>query len=176
MIRFALSVIVAMVLLAAVAIDQIRTPDPVPPTLELAFEQEARLLDPPAASSVWFCPFGTVDGVSSGHVVRIANHGEASTRAELTLLTDAGSASAVSIVVAPLTVEQVGLDDLGEFGASGVMVELIGGDAAVSHSLSTAPGFAEATCTTSAADVWTFAGGSTANHRPTARNKSTHAQ
>lgn len=162
MIRFALSLIVAMVLVAAVAIDQIRTPDPVPPVLELAFEQEALLLDPPAASAVWFCPFGSVDGVATQHVVRIANHGErTATRAEVTLLTEDGAGPALSVEVAPFTLERVVLDDLGTFDASGVMVELIGGNAAVSHELTTPQGAAEATCTTSAADIWTFAGGST---------------
>ncbi len=161
MIRWALAVLIGAVLVAAVAVDQIRTPDPEPPVLELASDSEAVILDPPSSSAAWFCPFGSVAGVTSGHAVRIANHGDALTRAEVTVLTDAGPGPSLAVEVLPNGVERVPLDELGAVGVSGAVVELIGGDGSVSHELVSTVGFAEGTCTTSGAEEWTFAGAST---------------
>lgn len=117
---------------------------------------------PPPLAETWFCPVGSsaADSYAPGSIV-ITNIGTDDAVANLDLRTDTGPGATLRIDLAAGSTEIVDLASLGSHAAAAAVVEVVGGEGAVSHRIRTAVGETEGPCATTSAPEWHLAGGST---------------
>jgi hypothetical protein len=116
-----------------------------------------------AVSASWFCAAGTSSsGGRANETVLVASVADTTIHATVTVL--AGGAAPVSKTydVAPHALVSLPVSDVAAVPEPGVVVEIVGGRAAVSHQLAHDRDIASGPCTRRAAADWYFAAGTTA--------------
>jgi len=158
--RLSLAVIAA-VLVAGGVID--RTVDDAPDAAPVAPDAPVPMAAPASAqSSAWYCSGATANpgGVADGTVV-VANTGDRSLTASVTVFPSQGDIRATTVQVAPAGRSTVRLADVATAPHASALVELDGG-AAVVDLVTTGPlGDSVAACASAASDRWFFAEGVT---------------
>jgi hypothetical protein len=116
---------------------------------------------PDVLGSTWYCAAGSAGGDDGAdHTVLIANPGTETRQARITAFPGQADPVEVDLDVAADVVERVRVGDLVDDPAS-VMVEVDGGEVAVSHELTGPTGTDTGSCASSASDLWHFAWGDT---------------
>lgn len=115
-----------------------------------------------ALSAVWYCPVGSgsADGIGQ-HTLTVTNMADEAAVANVNLLTDTGAGPALRLDLDARSSEVLNLADLDTSPLLGAVVEIIGGQGAVGHSVATAVGVARGACGTETSDRWYFADGVT---------------
>jgi hypothetical protein len=117
---------------------------------------------PGPLTAVWYCPVGSADaGGFASHEIAITNTGTEPAIANLTVLTDDGPSIALRQEIQPAATSVVDLPSLGSDSVASALVEIVGGEGLVGHTVVTSEGPATGPCATDAADEWFFAGGAT---------------
>lgn len=155
-------VVVVVALVAAVVAQQGAPADSSGSTVVAA---RAGLGVPPAdvVSSAWYCAAGTstADGDAT-ETLQIASLARTEIRATVTVMPGGDAAPATRTVrLAPGEQVDVAVADVLATAEPGVVVETVGGPAAVSHVLAHAGDVATEACTRTAATDWYFASGTT---------------
>ncbi len=118
--------------------------------------------DPPRLDGAWYCPVGSCSpGGFADHKLQISNLSDDTATASVNILTDAGKGPTIRIDMAPLSTREVALSGVSQADVAGAVVEIIGGNGVVSHSVDTSAGRAEGPCATHVSNSWLFASGRT---------------
>jgi hypothetical protein len=150
-------------LVAAVLYDRVDRPTPVSATdIVTDAVVSPALTEPPRLNGAWYCPVGSSspDGYAD-HVVHIANTSDRSAVAYLQILTEDGPGPRDRIDLAPNAIQRIEMSTIQPAEMAGAVVEIVGGEGSVSHSVTTQFGSAEGPCATEASNEWYFAGGRT---------------
>ena len=162
MIRWATISLLAGLLAIAVLYDR---SSPVGPTVtpETTTEVVSPVIYRPGPlTAVWYCPVGSSDsGGYASHEIAITNTGTESAVANLTVLTQDGPSIALRQEIQPAATSVVDLPSLGSDSVASALVEIVGGEGLVGHTVITSEGPATGPCATEAAEQWFFAGGAT---------------
>ncbi len=164
MIRWPLTFVLIAAVAAGVAYDQVSKPTG---TVEASVVETDSVVtpamtDPPSLNRAWYCPMGSSDtGGFADHEVIVANLAAAPAVASVTVLTDEGQGAGRRVELGPLATVTVPLSDSQQSDVAGAVVEIISGDGAVAHRLTTANGSTEGPCATSVSNNWYFASGRT---------------
>jgi hypothetical protein len=159
--------VLVLALVAGVVAQHRRDQRPEPPVLVRAGE-----LMPTASasslSSTWYCAGGTATGTTSGkgagaaeQTLVIQNASTQSLAGRVTAMTDTGKSVTKSITVAARGFLDVQVSDLVKADYAAAVVEVSGGEVAVSHVLRGPTGTAVAACSSSASSTWYVPSGST---------------
>ena len=162
MIRWSTLIALVGLLAGAVVYDRVSIAPEPPAPVAAAPVETPKLNDPGRQSTVWYCPIGSSDeSMLADHSVVVSNVGSTPVSAEVAVLTGNGAGPALRFEVAPLTSEVVKLSDLAMSPVAGAVVDVVGGDAVVSHEVVAAFGAPSGPCHTSLAEEWYFASGAT---------------
>lgn len=117
---------------------------------------------PGGLTSVWYCPVGSSssDGYAD-HQIAITNAGEETAVANLTVITEDGPGITQRQEVQPNRTAVVELASLASNPVASALVEIVGGEGLVGHTVTTDQGPATGPCATEASDRWLLAGGAT---------------
>ena len=162
MIRWATISLLAGLLAIGVLYDR-SSPQVAIETVPLATEIISPMVSRPGQlTSVWYCPVGSssTNGYA-GHEIAITNTGDDRAVANLTVITDNGPSIVLRQEVQPSSTSVVDLPSLGSDAVASALVEIVGGEGLVGHTVQTEFGPATGACATDAADNWLFAAGST---------------
>jgi hypothetical protein len=123
-----------------------------------------RIPPPDAAESAWYCAEGTSSpGGRADERIFIANVGDRVARARITVMSGPDQAPTVSALrVQPSTVASVRVADILASPEPGVLVEVSGGQAVVTHSISGNGDAGIGPCARDASTQWHFAASTTA--------------
>lgn len=117
---------------------------------------------PGRLTSVWYCPVGSSSpGGYADHEIAITNTGSEASVANLTVITENGASIALRQEILPSATSVVDLPSLSSDIWASALVEVVGGEGLVGHTVTTDQGAATGPCATQASDRWIFAGGST---------------
>jgi hypothetical protein len=118
--------------------------------------------DPAPLDGAWFCPMGSnsPSGITD-HTVHISNLADTPAVANLIPMTEAGRGPVIRLELPPLSTKDYALSSIGSAEAAGAVVEMIGGSGVVGHTVQTAFGPADGTCSTHVSSTWYFASGRT---------------
>ena len=161
--RWPIAVVVLVALVAGVIVQHRRDDRPRP-----AAAVDAAALMPTASgsslSSTWYCAGGTATGKSSGaaeQTVIVQNASSRSLSGRLTAMTDDGHSATEVLSVPARDQVEVRVSSLVEAKYASAIVEVDGGEVAVSHLLRGPTGTAIAACSSSASSNWYVPSGST---------------
>lgn len=117
---------------------------------------------PGGLTSVWYCPVGSSssDGYAD-HQIAITNSGDETAVANLTVITEDGPGITQRQEVQPNQTAVVELASLASNPVASALVEIVGGEGLVGHTVTTDQGPATGPCATEASDRWLLAGGAT---------------
>ena len=160
--RWSAVIVVFGVLIAGMAYDRVDTaplaeeepahPDPINPTIDADG----------SLSSVWFCPVGSGSAEGIGlHTLALSNTGDTAAVATVNLLNGDGAGPSARIDLPPRSSETLEVSELDSSNLVGAVVEIVGGEGAVGHSVATNRGITQAPCGTQTSDSWYFADGTT---------------
>lgn len=150
------------ILVAGVAYDRVETAPLVPLVPETPEPVTPALSADPAISTVWFCPVGSGSPEGIGlHMLALANIGESDAVATVNLLNGSGPGPSVRIDLPARSTEQLDVAELDTSNLVGAVVEIVGGQGVVGHTVATNRGVVEAPCGTATSDSWYFADGTT---------------
>ncbi len=164
MIRWPLSFVLVGAVAAGVAYDQVSQPTSVveASVVESNAVVTPAMTDPPSLNRAWYCPMGSSDaGGFADHEVVVVNLAPTPAVANITVLTSEGQGAGRRVELGPLATVSVPLSDSQQAEVAGAVVEIISGDGAVAHRLTTSSGTTEGPCATSVSNNWYFAGGRT---------------
>ncbi len=117
---------------------------------------------PGGLTSVWYCPVGSSSSNGyADHQISITNTGDESAVANLTVITDDGQGITQRQVVQSNSTAVVDVPSLSADDVASALVEVVGGEGLVGHTVMTDQGPATGPCATDASDQWLFAGGAT---------------
>lgn len=162
MTRFVLLFVVVGLLVAGVLYDEL---DPAS-EVELATAESVLISpsvsDPPRLDGAWYCPVGSsAPGGYADHELHISNLGAEPAVAAVSILTDDGRGPALRVEMAPQSTQSVLLSTISQSEVAGAVVELIGGEGVVAHTVQTPQGPAHGPCATHVSSSWYFASGRT---------------
>jgi hypothetical protein len=160
--RTPILVVVGVLLIAAIVF---RNGDAAPAPQRAATVADDQGLPPTdARSASWFCAAGASapDAQGGAETVIVTNVADTDVSATVTVM-PGGDGTPVSrtVRVAPHREVRIAVADVLQTPEPGVVVEVIGGQAAVAHELSTADDIATEPCARRAAPDWYFASGTT---------------
>lgn len=117
---------------------------------------------PGRLTAIWYCPVGSSNaGGFAAHEIAITNTGSETAVANLTVLTAEGPSIELRQEIQPAATSSVDLPSLSSDRVASAVVEIVGGEGLVGHTVRTAHGLASGPCATKSAGEWYFAGGST---------------
>ncbi len=160
--RWTAVIILLGALVAGVAYDRVDTaplvevevtpPEPVSPSIDANG----------SLSTVWFCPVGSGSPEGIGlHTLALSNVGDTAAVATINLLDGDGPGPSARIDLEPRSTEIFEVADLDQSNLVGAVVEVVGGEGVVGHSVATNRGVTQAPCGTQTSDSWYFADGTT---------------
>jgi hypothetical protein len=159
-------ILLVLPLLVAVGIGLQRHQDDKPAAVETA--SAAGLLPtaaaPGALSSTWYCAGGTATGAASGaaeETVQIANESDVALTGRLTVMPSAGDAVVKDLQLPAHSRTDVVVSSVVKAPYAGVVVEVDGGQVAVSHLLEGPTGRSVAACSSSPSASWYMPSGTT---------------
>ena len=161
--RWPIALVVLLALIAGIVVQHQRDDRP-----ELRPVIDAAALMPTASgsslSSTWYCAGGTATGKASGaaeQTIVIQNASSRSLSGLVTAMTDEGRSATRTLTVPARDQVEVELSDLVKARYAAAVVEVSGGEVAVSHLLRGPTGTAVAACSSSASSTWYVPSGST---------------
>ncbi len=160
--RWTAVVLLIGVLLAGVVYDRVD----IAPGPELAAAVDARITPSiaadPALSTVWYCPVGSgsPEGVGT-NVLTMSNLADEPAVANVNLLNGEGAGPTLRLDLAPRSTEVLDVSALDPSVLVGAVVEVVGGQGVVGHTVVTPQGVAQSPCGTETSDRWYFADGVT---------------
>ncbi len=119
---------------------------------------------PATLSSTWYCAAGSATGRASGmaeQTVIVQNSGRRDLNGRITVMTDNGKSASRSIAVSARDQIEVRVSDLIKADFASAMVEMDGGEVAVSHLLTGPTGSAVAACSSAPSASWFVPAGTT---------------
>ncbi len=162
MTRWTAVLLILGVLVAGVAYDRVDTAplievEPIPP------EPVSPAVDAGGSlSTVWFCPVGSGSPEGIGlHTLALSNVGDTDAVATINLLNGEGAGPSARIDLGPRSTETFDVADLDQSNLVGAVVEIVGGQGVVGHSVATNRGVTQGPCGTQTSDSWYFADGTT---------------
>jgi hypothetical protein len=160
--RIPFIVVMVGALTAAFLVERDQAPSPpVPAALDL-FRAAPMVAAADVLGSTWYCAAGSSDGEGpADHTVVVANPTDTDRHVELTAFPGQASPVATELVVPAGGLERVRVSDIVESPATAVMVEIPGGELAVTHDLVGPTGRDSGPCASTSSQVWHFAWGDT---------------
>ena len=154
--------LVVLLAVGAVAFDRINPIDLAEAQVEASVEVNPSLSVEPRLNGSWFCATGSsnADGPAD-HEIVIVNLSDSPATANISVLTAEGPVPTLRLSLAPFGSETKRLDELSDSEAAGAVVEIIGGEGVVGHTVETAEGTAQGACSSQVSDTWYFANGRT---------------
>ena len=119
---------------------------------------------PGASSSTWYCASGTATGASSGvaeQTIQVANDSDSSRTARVTAFPSEGASVTKPVAVPAHSRVDVAVSSLVKAPYAAALVEVDGGEVAVSHLLEGPTGRAVAACSSSPSSSWFIPSGTT---------------
>jgi hypothetical protein len=155
--RWPALVLLVAVLIAGIVVQRQRdqqapVSSPTPPQLLLP-----TAAGPAALSSTWYCAAGSATGASSGvaeQTVVIENASDRSLGGRITVMTDSGKSVTRGLAIGARARTQVRVSDLVTAPYAAAVVEVAGGQVAVSHLLQGPTGVATAACSSVPSANW----------------------
>ncbi|MFP3906207.1 MAG: DUF5719 family protein [Acidimicrobiales bacterium] len=156
-------VVLGLLVVALVAErDRDRDPAPSPPDDFGVSRVEPMVASADVLGSTWYCPAGSAgEEGPADHTVIIANPTDRDRRARLTAFPGQDDPVGAEVEVEANSLERVQVSELVTAPAVAVMVELDGGEMAVSHELVGPTGADSGPCASTSSDTWHFAWGDT---------------
>ena len=160
--RVGIIIVVVAVLAGAAVVGRVDASDSASnATLDIA---SARFPPAGAPSTAWYCAEGTsAPGGRGDERVYVANIGDRPVRADITVMPGADQApKTTTLPVAARSSESVRIGDVLAAPEVGVLVEVSGGTAVVSHSIASGTDLGVGPCARGPSATWDFAAGTTA--------------
>ena len=161
--RWPLVIVMAIALVAGVVVQHQRDDRP-EPVMTVSASQMMPTASAAALSSTWYCAGGTATGKASGaaeQTVVIQNASGRSSTGLVKAMTDQGATASKSVTVGPHDHAEVRVSDLVKANYAAVVVEMSGGEVAVSHLLQGPTGRAVAACSSAPSAGWYVPSGTT---------------
>ncbi len=162
MIRWLTVGLVVLLAVGAVTFDRLSPIDLSGDEVTVSREINPSLSANPKLDGSWFCPSGSSNADAlADHEIVMVNLSAAPAVANISVLTAEGPTPELQLPLAPFGSETKRLADLSDSASAGAVVEIVGGEGIVGHTVQTAEGIARGTCSSQVSDTWYFANGRT---------------